>query len=91
MAGPAEAAGRRSAAALAARVACSSRSAISVVAVLAAANPADPALRQRVLAAVLALAAWSAVYMAAVARGRTTLATVVDAAVLCGLGLERVS
>ncbi|HET9565146.1 MAG TPA: hypothetical protein VFP27_11745, partial [Mycobacterium sp.] len=64
---------------------------ISVVAVLAAANPADPALRQRVLAAVLALAAWSAVYMAAVARGRTTLATVVDAAVLCGLGLERVS
>jgi hypothetical protein len=56
---------------------------IASVAVLAADGPA----RTQAIVATLLTAAWSVFYVAGVVRGRTTLVTVVDGAVLCALGV----
>ena len=57
---------------------------IGLVAVLAA---DDPVMRGRVELWLLAFAGWSVAYVACVLCGRTTLVTVVDGLLLCGLGL----
>lgn len=57
---------------------------IGTVAVLAADGPV---MRERAVLGLLVLAGWSVVYVACVLRGRTGLVTVVDAILLCGLGL----